>query len=54
MWASAGPFAGVAGLPSAKEEDVSPAPAIVSSPQTEVRKQEKSSGGQERRDSSGR
>ena len=31
-WASAGPFAGVAGLPPVKE-DVSPVPAVVSSPQ---------------------
>lgn len=40
-WASAGPLAGVARLPSAKEEDVSPAPAVGRYSQTEVRKQEK-------------
>ena len=44
-WASAGPSVGVAEPPPAKEEDVSPAPAIGSSPQAEVRKLEKRQGG---------
>ena len=52
-WGSAGLSAGVAGLPLAKEEDVSPVPAVGISTQAEVRK-EKSSGGQDRRGTSGR
>lgn len=40
-----GPSVGVAEPPPAKEEDVSPAPAIGSSPQAEVRKLEKRQGG---------
>ena len=46
-WGSAGHSAGVARLPPAKEEDVSPIPAVAISPRAEVRK-EKSSGGQDR------
>lgn len=34
-WVSAGSSTGVAGLPPAKEEAVSPAPAVGSSPQAE-------------------
>ena len=52
-WGSAGLSAGVAGLPPAKEEDVSPIPAVGISPRAEVRK-ENSSGDQDRRGTSGR
>ena len=52
-WGSAGLSAGVAGLPPAKEEDVSPIPAAGISPRAEVRK-EKSSGGWDRRGTTGR
>ena len=50
---SAGLSAGVARLPPAKEEDVSPIPAAGISPLAEVRK-EKSGGGRDRRGTSGR
>ena len=52
-WGSAGLSAGVPRLLPAKEDEVSPVPAVGISPRAEVRK-EKSSGGQDRRATSGR